>query len=78
MKFTSTNTSLPETTGYYTVKYCSSKSSKERVGEAKYVKSKKKFVRVKGASGKYLWEDDTFLFRSDNGQYDSRHRLVRV
>ena len=72
MKFTSTSKALPETTGHYTVKYCSSKSSKERVGEAKYVKSKKKFVSVKGASGKYLWEDDTFLFRSDNGQYDSR------
>ena len=50
MKFTYTNTSLPETTGYYTVKYCSPKSSKERVGEAKYVKSKKKFVNIKGAS----------------------------
>ena len=72
MKFTSTSKALPESTGVYTVKYCSPKSTKERVGEAKYVKSKKKFVSIKGASGKYLWEDDTFLFRSDNGQYDSR------
>jgi len=71
MKFTSTNTSLPETTGYYAVKYCSPKSSKERVGEAKYVKSKKKFVSIKGASGKYLWEDQ-LIIRSDNGHYDSR------
>ena len=71
MKFTSTNTSLPETTGLYTVKYCSPKSSKERVGAAKYVKSKKKFVSIKGASGKSLWEDD-FMIRSDNGQYDTR------
>ena len=70
MKFTSTNTSLPETTGYYTVKYCSSKSSKERVGEAKYVKSKKKFVSIKGASGKYFGEFP--IFRSDNGQFDCR------
>ena len=70
MKFTSTNTSLPETTGLYTVKYCSPKSSKERVGEAKYVKSKKKFVSIKGASGKYI--ENSTIFRSDNGQYDFR------
>ena len=70
MKFTSTSKALPESTGYYTVKYCSSKSSKERVGEAKYVKSKKKFVSIKGASGKYF---GTFpIFRSDNGQFDCR------
>ena len=70
MKFTYTSKALPESTGVYTVKYCSHKSSKERVGEAKYVKSKKKFVNIKGASGKYF---GTFpIFRSDNGQFDCR------
>ena len=50
MKFTSTSKALPEATGVYTVKYCSPKSSNERVGEAKYVKSKKKFVNIKGGT----------------------------
>lgn len=70
MKFTSTSKVLPEATGVYTVKYCSAKSSKERVGEAKYVKSKKKFVSIKGASGKYI--ENSTIFRIDNGQFDCR------
>ena len=76
MKFTYTSKALPESTGVYTVKYCSHKSSKERVGEAKYVKSKKKFVNIKGASGKYLEHLLFFAATMDNSIV--AHRLSRV
>lgn len=69
MKFNDVNKTLPDKTGTYSVRYRPAKSSKERVGTAKFLKSKKRFTDVKGASGRTL---ERQYFRIDTESVDNR------
>ena len=70
MKFTNVSKSLPTETGVYTVKYKAAKSNVERVGTAKYTKSKKSFSSITTESGRELQPAPPF--RADNDTWDTR------